>query len=143
MTKFPRPIGIGSVGVILTIGLFVISINVAQAATENVEVPANKMELIDVISNYDVDSCSSLVSGEKVRKQAKNGSLVVKRESYKLKKGPCMGKTIKIVTVYYTPKRGFRGKDNGSVSCRHPAGGRYRQSQVTQYHTHKYNITVK
>jgi len=143
MTKFSRAIGIVSVGIIFIIGLFVIVLNVAQAATENVEVSVNKTELIDVISSYDVDSCSSLVSGEKIRTQAKNGNLVVKRESYKLKKGPCMGKTIKIVTVYYSPKRGFRGKDSGSVSCRHPAGGRYRQTQVTQYHTHKYNITVK
>ena len=143
MTKFPRIIDIGSVGIIFIIGLFVILLNVAHAATENVEVPANKTKLIDVIANYDADSCSSLVSGEKIRTQAKNGSLVVKRESYKMKKGPCVGQTIKIVTVYYSPKRGFRGKDSGSVSCRHPAGGSYSQRQVTQYRTHKYNITVK
>ena len=141
MTKFPRLIGIGSVGIIVIVGLFVILIDVAQAAM-SVEVPANKTELIDVISDYDVDSCSSLVSGEKIRTQAKNGNLVVKRESYKLKKGPCIGKTIKIVTIYYSPKRGFRGKDSGSVSCAHPPRY-YTERMVTQYRTHKYNITVK
>jgi len=143
MTKFPRPIGIGSVSIILIAGLFAISSNIAHAATENVEVSANKTKLIDVIAPYNVDSCRSLVSGEKVRTQAKNGTLVVKRESYKLKKGPCMGKTIKVVAVYYSPKRGFRGKDGGSVSCAHPAGGRYLERQAVQYHTHKYNITVR
>ena len=143
MTKYPHFMNMKLVSIILIAGLFFILIAITQAMAKNVEVPVNKTELIDVISSYDVDSCSSLVSGEKIRTQAKNGNLVVKRESYKLKKGPCMGKTIKIVTVYYSPKRGFRGKDSGSVSCRHPAGGRYRQTQVTQYHTHKYNITVK
>jgi hypothetical protein len=130
------------VGAIIIIGLFSISINGAQAATENVEVPANKTKLIDVIGPYDGESCSSLVSGEKVRTQTKNGSLVVKRERYKLKKGPCMGKTIKVVTVYYRPNKGFRGKDGGSVSCAHPPR-RYYNRSVTQYQTHKYNITVK
>ena len=143
MTKFSRSVNLKSLGVILISGIFFISINAAQAATENVEVPANKTKLIDVIASYDGSSCSSLVSGEKIRTQAKNGSLVVKRVGYKLKKGPCAGTTIKVVNVYYSPKRGFRGKDGGSVSCAHPTGGRYRQRTAVQYQTHKYNITVK
>ena len=142
MTKFPRPIGIGSVGIIFIVGLFVILLNVAQAATENVEVPANKTKLIDVISLYDRDSCSQMVTGEKIRTQAKNGNLVVKRENYKLPKGPCLGKTIQVVAVYYRPNKGFRGKDGGSVSCAHPPRSYYNR-QAAQYQTHKYNITVK
>ena len=142
MTIFFCPLNLKSPVLILMAGLFAISINAAQAATKNVEVPANKSKLIDVISLHDSSSCSQLVSGEKIRTQAKNGSLVVKRESYKLKKGPCMGKTIKVVAVYYSPKRGFRGKDGGSVSCAHPPRHYYSRS-VTQYQTHTYNITVK
>jgi hypothetical protein len=142
MNAFLRSVSFKFLGAILIVGLFYVLLNVAQAATENVEVPANKTKLIDVISLYDRDSCRQMVSGEKVRTQAKNGSLFVKRENYKLPKGPCMGRTIKVVTVYYRPNKGFRGKDGGSVSCSHPPK-HYRQRSVTQYHTHKYNITVK
>ena len=131
-----------AISVILIAGFFALSSTSAQADTKKVQIPANKTELIDVIAAIDGDSCHSLLSNPKIRTSPKNGRLNIQIVKIKAPKGPCRGKTVQVLVVQYQPKRGFRGKDEGSITYSAPPR-QYRERQMAVSRTRKYLITVK
>lgn len=137
-----RIIHLKAVTVILIAGLFAISSSAVQADTKKVQVPANKSELIDAIAAYDGDSCRSLLLNSKIGTPTKNGRLMIKLVKYKMPEGVCRGQTVQILAVGYQPKRGFRGKDEGSIKYSMPPR-RYSERQIAVPQTRKYIINVK
>ena len=123
-------------------GFFVITSNVVQADTKKVKISANKAELIDSIASIDGDSCRSLLSNPKISAAAKNGRLMIEIVKYKVPEGACRGSTVQILAVGYQPKRGFRGKDEGSITYFSPPR-MYRERQMAIPRTRMYIITVE
>jgi hypothetical protein len=137
-----RNVSLKAVGVILIAGFFALSNTSVQADTKKVKVPANKVDIIDVIGAIDGDSCSSLLSNPKIRTSPKNGRLNVELVKIEAPKGACQGKTVQVLAVQYRPKRGFRGKDEGSVTYWAPPR-LYHERQMAIPRARKYIITVK
>jgi len=88
------------------------------------------------------DTCSQLATNPKIRSQTKNGRIIIEIVKVKVPDGSCRGQTVQVIAIGYQPKRGFRGKDEGSVSRRLPPR-RYHEREVALTQTRKYIITVK
>ncbi len=116
--------------------------SVAFADTKRVEYNYKKPEPIDVLASVDSASCHSILTDAKVTKQPKNGRLTIKSIMWKADRGQCKGRKIKIFGIIYQPKRGFRGKDEASISYRAPPR-RYHGQLETIKRSNKYIITVK
>ena len=71
-----------------------------------------------------------------------DGRLTIKSVMWKADRGQCKGRNIKIFGIIYQPKRGFRGKDEASISYRAPPR-RYHGQLETIKRSNKYIITVK
>ncbi len=116
--------------------------SVAFADTKRVEYNYKKPQPIDVLASVDSASCHSILTDAKVTKQPKNGRLTIKSIMWKADRGQCKGRNIKIFGIIYQPKRGFRGKDEASISYRAPPR-RYHGQLETIKRSNKYIITVK
>ena len=116
--------------------------SVAFADTKRVEYNYKKPQPIDVLASVDSASCHSILTDAKVTKQPKNGRLTIKSVMWKADRGQCKGRNIKIFGIIYQPKRGFRGKDEASISYRAPPR-RYHGQLETIKRSNKYIITVK
>ena len=69
---------------------------------------------------YNRESCTSLLPAKLGRVRTDNANITGRLTNGRLDKGPCKGKIFKSLGVYYTPKRGFRGKDVGSFTLLFP-----------------------
>ena len=116
--------------------------SVAVADTKRVEFNYKKPEPIDVLASVDSASCHSILTDAKVTKQPENGRLTIKSIMWTADRGQCKGRKIKIFGIIYQPKRGFRGKDEASISYRAPPR-RYHGQLETIKRSNKYIITVK
>ena len=84
------------------------------AETLDRTVKANRKSKIYIMAIYDPDSCRhAQIPTMKVIKEPKHGKLTWAKGQAKLNKKTfkCAGKTIKVLNLYYTPKRGYRGED--------------------------------
>lgn len=86
-----------------------------SVAAEEITVKAGQKTLIYQFGTYE-SSCASFEYAKFRDKNTKNGSLVSKKGSFKIRDGRCKGKILKSVDVYYTPKPGFRGTDKARLS---------------------------
>ena len=82
-----------------------------HAETLSLDVKAGKKTLIYTYSVYDQLTCRSGAPAKVTRQEAKNGTLSYTRGGFIAGEGPCKGERLTGTSIYYTPNRGFRGKD--------------------------------
>lgn len=111
------------------------------AANVNRVVPAGKTSLIFVFYNYNPETCYTSVSSKpKLRKPA-HGTLTAKLTPFRVQKGKeCAGRKVNAVSVFYTPDRGYRGRDKAKFGFSFP---RYVDDTGYGYYGVTANISVK
>jgi hypothetical protein len=88
--------------------------NVAVAGTY--EVSAGHSRELAPLGGYDPQRCAALAPPTYKLAQPAHGTLKVVNKTIVFNKGICKGKKFKVMMVVYTPNRGFRGQDRGSVT---------------------------
>jgi len=110
-------------------------------AAEKVTVPANRTSGISSFIHYNGDMCrGGAIPNLRVGKKPKHGKLTFKTVMTKLGPGRCKGVPVKAMAAYYTPDRGFRGKDAFSVSYTHDL---YEGAAGIGSTSYSFDITVK
>ncbi|MCA0401771.1 MAG: hypothetical protein LCH38_13250 [Proteobacteria bacterium] len=90
--------------------------HVAVAETISVNVPAGKRSAVTSFGSYSIDECTGAAVPEgRISRQPANGKLEVVEERRPMKAGRCGTIMANVLVVYYTPKAGFRGSDEGTV----------------------------
>ena len=116
--------------------------SLAQAAAgEKVTVPANRKSMVGSHVVFSRDTCSGgTIPNLRVGRKPAHGKVEFRTVSGKLTDGRCAGKPMKGKAVYYTPQRGFKGKDNFTVNFEYDFfEGAARQASTS----YSYYITVK
>ena len=91
------------------------------SAQYKAKVKAGTQTRIDVIGTYERQNCTSVLTRPKSdRGKAENGTVRLAWEYGTISQGACKGRRLRVIGVYYTPKRGFRGKDKVSVTFQAP-----------------------
>ena len=106
-------------------------------------VPANRKSQVYAHAVYQKQTCISMaIPNMKVGKKPKHGKVTFQRSTFKLSKktGGCAGKSIKGMSVYYTPDRNFRGQDQFTVNYSYET---YPGSSRKNFVSTTYHITVK
>ena len=103
---------------------------------------SGKSTRIDLLASYDSDSCYSLLGTVKIVKQAAHGRLTLVRTKYRLQRGFCKGRVIKVVLVNYRSNRRYRGQDQASIRYQKPPRS-YDATSVAMPRVTRYRITVK
>jgi len=106
------------------------------------EAKSGQKTIIDVIGQYALDHCGSLMPKEKSIGNAENGQISTAWQTQTIKTGSCKGGRINVLVVYYTSKRGFRGKDKATINYKGMRRS-YNQSEIPTLLNKKYRITVK
>jgi hypothetical protein len=110
-------------------------------AAEHVTVRANKTSAIGSYVSYNRDLCSGDgIPQMRVGRKPKHGKVTFKPISTKFRRGPCKGRPVKVAAAFYTPDRGFKGKDNFSVYFRHEL---YEGAAGWTTTSYSYQVTVK
>lgn len=126
---------------------FVIALAICLLATSSYadtykrEVPANKGAVVDGIGYFNRSTCTSAAMPKvKIKKQPKHGKLILKPSTGPVSRDKtiCKGKQINAMYVIYQPERGYRGKDEASISFQVFGSG-----PKTIYGGNTYKITVK
>jgi len=113
----------------------------ASAASVTRNVSAGKTSLIFSFYVYDPDQCASSAYPKPSLSNPKNGKLTSKRTPFRIPKGKkCAGTKVNAVSVYYTPKAGFRGKDTARFGYRY---FQYTGEDKTSYYNVRARINVK
>lgn len=88
----------------------------AAAESVSLNVPAGKRTPVSTYGTYSAEECTGAsVPTGRVSRQPANGKLEVVEERRPIKAGRCGTIMANILVVYYTPKAGFRGTDEGTV----------------------------
>ena len=113
----------------------------AHAETINKTVSAGKTSYIYDLALKNSQACRGGAFPKVRLTQPSHGKLISKRLKYIPPKGkPCAGNTFYYSVIYYTPNRGFRGKDVAKFSFSYP---RYTNDTGHSGRRVIANITVK
>jgi hypothetical protein len=100
---------------------FVVSFSSVAVAQGEIEVPAGK-SFTTKMNVYNPNNCEAGPYPQVEFKQPENGTFTSKKgRSVEPKGAACAGKNMPGVMITYTPKKGFRGRDCGSVALNFPA----------------------
>ncbi len=124
---------------IFTLALFSTT-NFAHSEAITGDVKGGQKTLIYNYSKYDPTRCSGMALPKLGTVKTENGKITTRISTQKLDKGSCKGRVIKSLEVFYTPNRGFKGKDKVSViltSSRYVDGTGHTSTKL------KYNLNVK
>ncbi len=126
--------------ILLAIAFTFASLTIAMA-TEHITVKANRTSAISSFVHYNKDLCSGgAIPQLRPGTKPKHGKLTFKVVVTKLGPGPCVGTRVKAAAAYYTPDRGFKGKDYFSVGYTHDLYEGAARIGSTFY---SFNVTVK
>ena len=129
--------------IFLAIVLTIAFLSDAMADRASKTVPANRKSAVYAHAVYQKQTCiSGPIPDMKVGKKPKNGKVTFQKTTFKLSKkaGGCAGKSIKGMSIYYTPNRNFRGQDQFTVNYSYEA---YPGASRRNFISNTYDITVK
>lgn len=108
----------------IIIALLALMVSVSFAHSENLDFKANSRTQFQFFYYFTGVNCNAgPKSKHKIVKAPKNGKLTfawVSQVPRGKVRNKCKGKATKGLAVYYTPKRGFRGKDKFSYRLGYP-----------------------
>ena len=114
----------------------------ASADTKRVTFDPKK-PLIGTLGTYVRQTCQQITTDVEVKTQPKHGRLTVRTQLIDLK-APCKGHKLRVWGFFYTPQRGFKGKDQAVISYREPPRTFFQGDSVTtMMRTRKFIINVK
>jgi hypothetical protein len=94
------------------------------AFADDVVVPANRTSVISGFWVFGKQNCHHPGRlKNSVGRKPQHGKIVVKFEKRRIPKevsGTCAGRMSGVMLIYYTPDRGYRGKDAATVNFRFP-----------------------
>lgn len=124
--------------------LLLFAIFPTAAFAENVTVPANRTSPVTGFWVFGEQNCHHPGRlKHRVSKEPAHGKVTVKFDKRRIPEEVskrCAGRTSGVMIVFYTPDRGYRGKDKGSVSFQFP---KYQGGGIATARTIKFSVTVK
>ena len=106
---------------ILCAAFFVCMTGISYGKTFKLDVPAGKTTGLYYLWAYNRTTCYGAQYPKVRLKQPDHGKLTHRKERVRIPKGkPCAGKMAFRTVVFYTPDRGFRGKDIVSFGFSYP-----------------------
>jgi hypothetical protein len=97
-------------------GFWILSSVANVAAAGTYDVSAGHSRELAPLGGYDPQRCAALAPPTYTIAQPAHGTLKVVNKTIVFNRGICKGKRFKVMMVVYSPNRGFRGKDRGSVT---------------------------
>ena len=113
----------------------------AAVAAETTRVPSGRTVTLGFFNIYNESTCGSAGKPDVSFKQPANGTLRVEWVSAKNgAKGYCNGRVTKGFRIIYASKKGFHGKDNGTIYFSYP---RWESSSSKETQKMSFNLDVQ
>ena len=116
--------GMGSMRILLFIIIAILAGIPSVAFAEDVTVPANRTSAISGFWVFGEQNCHHPGRlKHHVGRNPQHGKIAVKFEKRRIPQevsDKCAGRMSGVMVIYYTPDRGYRGKDNATVNLQFP-----------------------
>lgn len=111
--------------------------SVISAGAQTFNVKAGKATPLFPLGQFENDTCMVLPPPRYDLAQPENGRFKVITAPVTLTRGICKGKSYNDLWLVYTPERGFKGRDRGSIRIE-----RMRHADQPAPSMHRYNLTI-